>query len=276
MLNVSRKGLGRRMVSLSHVVTWQLGMYFPKAIPLVFVVGFPKSGTTWACQLAAGYLQLPFPRLSLLPVGFPAVVHGHELVDQRYPYCIYVMRDGRDAMTSLYYHIRRILLQGNRRWLSSKYHSIFLDDDGPETLRRNFPRFLELQIHRPLGSRHSWGDHVRKSLEVKHAKLALFKYEDLLTDGAALLAREMAKLDGNEPNFGRAQFLVEDYSFSRRSGRKPSSEDKNSFLRKGVSGDWRNHFNREAGQIFDRFCGDSLVTAGYEQDHSWVDTLPTS
>ena len=53
----------------SHHVTWFLGTRFPKSIPLVFVLGYPKSGTTWACQLAADYLQLPFPRYSLLPVG---------------------------------------------------------------------------------------------------------------------------------------------------------------------------------------------------------------
>lgn len=62
----------------SHHVTWFLGTRFTKAIPLVFVVGYPKSGTTWACQLVADYMQLPFPRYSLLPIGCPAVVHGHE------------------------------------------------------------------------------------------------------------------------------------------------------------------------------------------------------
>jgi len=251
-------------------------MRFPRAFPMVFVVGFPKSGTTWACQLIGGYLQLPFPKLSLVPACFPAVVHGHELVDKRYPYCAYVMRDGRDAMTSLFYHIRRHLLQGQRLPISRKYNSIFLEGDDLQTVRNNFPRFLEIQLPRPLGSRHSWSEHVMSYLEADQPKLAGLKYEELLADGATVLAREMAKLDGNEPQFDRAQFLLEDFSFSRRSGRSPSTEDKSSFLRKGVAGDWRNHFTREAAQIFDHHCGEALLAAGYEKDRSWIDGLATS
>ena len=276
MLNVTRIGFSRRLVSLSHVLTWQLGMRFPNAIPLVFVVGFPKSGTTWLCQLAAGYLQLPFPRLSLLPVGFPAVVHGHELVDRRYPYCIYVMRDGRDAMTSLYYHVRRVLLRGERRWLPQKYHEVFLDSGDMEKVRKQFPRFLEIQMQRPLGARCSWAKHVQSFLQIEHPKLVMLKYEDMLTDGANVLARELSKLNGAEPDLQRAQFLMNDYSFTRLSGRKQNAEDKSSFLRKGVAGDWKSHFTREAGEIFDHHCGEALIAAGYEKDRNWLVGLSDS
>ncbi len=262
-------------MAVSHVITWQLGMRFPRAFPMVFVVGFPKSGTTWACQLIGGYLQLPFPKLSLAPACFPAVVHGHDLVDRRYPYCVYVMRDGRDAMTSLYYHIRRVLLR-EKRWLPRKHHAIFLEAHDSEAIRKAFPRFLEIQTHRPLGSRHSWAEHVKSYLEANQPNLVGLKYEDLIEDGATVLARELSKLDGNDPNLERAAFFLEDFSFSRQTGRSPSSEDKGSFLRKGVSGDWRNHFTREAAEIFDHYCGETLVAAGYEKDRRWIDGLPTS
>ena len=276
MLKVSRSALGRRVVAVSHLITWQLGKRFPKAVPLVFVVGYPKSGTTWACQLAAAYLRLPFPRSSLIPIGFPAVVHGHEIVEDAYPHCIYVMRDGRDVMTSLYYHIRRLLLGGERRFLPADQHSIYLDGDDPEIVRQNFPRFLETQMHRTIGCKRSWGSHVQSYLQGQRPQVACLKYEDLIAGNADALATQLAKLDGNEPSVERAQFILDDYSFAKTSGRKPNVEDKSSFMRKGIAGDWKNHFTREAGEVFDQHCGDALVSAGYATDRNWFHDLPTS
>ena len=213
MYSVDRTGIARHMVTLSHFITWGLGKRFKKAIPLVFVVGYPKSGTTWACQLAAGYLQLPFPRFPLFPVGFPAVVHGHELVHKDYPSCIYVMRDGRDVMTSLYYHIQRLVHRGGARRVPKSQWPIYLEGKDPESVRKNFPRFLETQIPKTIGCRHSWAYHVNSFLESTHPKLACLKYEDLLSDGARALAEEMSKLNGNEPEYERAQFVLEDFFF---------------------------------------------------------------
>ena len=53
----------RHLRTASHHVTWIIGTRAPKLVPLVFVVGYPKSGTTWAAQLVADYLQMPFPPL---------------------------------------------------------------------------------------------------------------------------------------------------------------------------------------------------------------------
>jgi hypothetical protein len=41
-------------------------------------------------------------------------------------------------------------------------------------------------------------------------------------------------------------------------------------MRKGVIGDWRNHFTEEACKVFDQFAGNELIRLGYEKDHSWV------
>lgn len=273
MFSVNRSFLTRRITAASHFVTWQLGRRCSKSVPLVYVVGYPKSGTTWACQIAASYLQLPFPRYSVLPVTFPAVVHGHELLDPRFPHSIYVMRDGRDVMTSLYYHLQRALRSGARRRIPKAEHSIYAEGIDQESVRRNFPRFLETQIKHTFGCRRSWAEHISSYLDHKHPRLPCLKYEELLLDGASALAREMAKLDGNEPNIERAEFIMADHSFARRAGRKPNQEDKTSFLRKGVIGDWRNYFNRESAEIFNHHCGDALIAAGYAPNRCWADNL---
>ncbi len=261
------------MMTLAHLATFRLGKWFPRAIPLVYVVGFPKSGTTWACQLVAAYLRLPFPRNPILPIGFPAVVHGHELVDRRYPYCVYIMRDGRDAMTSLYYHIRRGLLRGQRMKIPRNLRDVYLEGTDLESVRKNFPRFLENQFQRPVGTRAIWSKHVTSFLESDHPQLALLKYEELLTDGAEALAREMSKLSGEPPDVERAEFFIRDFSFAKSKKQEPDKQGKEGFLRKGVAGDWQNHFTRESAQIFDEYCGEALIAAGYESDRSWIDSL---
>jgi hypothetical protein len=58
----------------------------------------------------------------------------------------------------------------------------------------------------------------------------------------------------------------------RQSGRKPGEVKINSFLRKGVVGDWQNHFSQEACEIFNHFAGNELIILGYENDTTWVNS----
>ena len=58
---------------------------------------------------------------------------------------------------------------------------------------------------------------------------------------------------------------------ARQTGRAPGAEDRGSFIRKGVAGDWVNHFTRETAELFDELAGDALVALGYESDRGWAD-----
>ena len=42
------------------------------------------------------------------------------------------------------------------------------------------------------------------------------------------------------------------------------------FFRKGVSGDWANHFTSQNRKDFSRITGNTLIRFGYEQDSSWA------
>lgn len=53
-------------------------------------------------------------------------------------------------------------------------------------------------------------------------------------------------------------------------GRKAGDEKKNSFLRKGVVGDWRSSFNHDSNQMFAHYAGEQLIKLGYEPDLKWV------
>lgn len=252
----------------SHFTTFWLGARIPDGFPLVFVVGYPKSGTTWMCQVVADYLQLPFPKGSILPVGCPAVVHGHETVWPSYRRGVYSMRDGRDVMASLYFHISRRVPKGaSGARLRRKY---FGGAEDLENSRKNFAAFIEVQMKRPFASRANWGDHVSTFYDRALPQMALLRYEELLADGPTALKAVVRTLTGEEPDEERIRWAIDKFSFARQSGRKSGAEDRTTFLRKGKAGDWTNHFTREAAEIFDRYCGESLVRAGYAMDRSWA------
>jgi len=264
----------RLMRAVSHKATWWLGKNFPDLAPLVFVVGCPKSGTTWVCQLLADYLQMPFPRGSVLPIGCPAVVHGHDTVRPTDRHAAYVVRDGRDVMSSLYFHLTRHIPEGDRPRLTRREKKMFPGMVNKADVQTNFPRFIEQQMRDPFASKHHWGEHVERSLAQLRPGVAVVRYEQLLVDGAGELTRALETITGDEADPERVGWTVEKFSFARQSGRTAGKENRSSFLRKGTSGDWRNHFSRESAEIFDRYCGEALIAAGYEQDRQWVQDVP--
>ena len=143
----------RRLIQAAHHATWFLGTRFPNTVQLVFVLGFPKSGTTWACQLVADYMQLPFPRYSIMPVGCRAVVHGHEVAAPKYPEAVYIMRDGRDAMASLYFAKLSDIPEGDRPSMTRVQRRLFPGLVNKQDHDRNFPPFVERQLRHPFGTR---------------------------------------------------------------------------------------------------------------------------
>ena len=52
-------------------------------------------------------------------------------------------------------------------------------------------------------------------------------------------------------------------------GRKRGQEDVASHERKGIAGDWRNHFTPKVAAAFRSRYGSLLVATGYERDERW-------
>ena len=66
------------------------------------------------------------------------------------------------------------------------------------------------------------------------------------------------------------QRIVERRTFEQLTGRKRGQENRNSHLRKGVPGDWKNHLTDTHIAAFKRQYNDLVLKLGYETDPDWA------
>jgi len=158
-------------------------------------------------------------------------------------------------------------------------------------IRAVFPRAKLLVIYRDgrdvvvsdrfftvehLGKPFSFADAVerwRRDMEahLRYAeteRLYACSYEALLQDGPPVVARLLDHL-GLDHDPALVESMVERASFRFYAGRERGQEDRKRFYRKGIAGDWKNHFSADDRRIFKDVAGDMLVTLGYEKDLDW-------
>ena len=246
----------------------RLGMVhlLPGVVPLYVVNEFPKCGGTWVGQMLGRALDVPFPR-NRLPVLRPSIMHGHYLSPFGMMNTTVAWRDGRDVMVSWYHHClfpndryNSVLVELTRKDLA------FADY---EDVRGNLSTFIEYAFTRQRHPGFSWAQFVRRWHGRKEGVVHT-SYEALRQDTAGELVRISRELAGRDLDPERAREIADEFSFARQSGRKPGQENKSSFIRKGVVGDWRNQFGPEARAAFDRYAGEELILLGYERDHAWA------
>ena len=114
----------------------------------------------------------------------------------------------------------------------------------------------------------NWPDHVN-NWPGKDNVISV-KYEDLFNNGSETLQLIFDTISDKNVSNDRTDSVIDLYSFKNMTKRKAGEEDRSSFLRKGIAGDWKNHFNSEAVNIFDHYAGETLIKLGYEENHDWA------
>lgn len=227
----------------------------------IIVTEYPKSGGTWIVSLLGDCLGLAkrdiyvddkfklfdvhkhpwYQSESDLNLPPTCVIKSHELPNSPlidFPaQIIHVVRDGRDVIVSKYF-----------------YESEFCVKNGI------YPSF---DI--------AWGDYVKKTaLEWNNYILAWlgtdcpwFRYEDLLNDTFANLTKILHILHRPVPE-DRVRAVI-DANIPENTRRALSKAfSYNTFVRKAVAGDWKNHFTADDLSVFWKCAGESMRQLGYD------------
>lgn len=231
----------------------------------VFVLGYPKSGTNWCCNLLSACLDLPVYEFwkQRGPVLVPSILHLHRFATVPHR-TIYVVRDGRDIAVSYYFAYVRDLQLGFLPSLEASCPRPIT----AEHVRDNLPGFIRYLFASSRVSAIPYDRHLQRA---KRLGLFRVRYEDLLSGAETALKSILSFLKEERVSETKIRAAMDRHDFKQVTGREHGTEDGTDFMRKGIAGDWQNHFSAEAARAFQQFGGESLVEAGYEADDRWVE-----
>jgi hypothetical protein len=170
-----------------------------------------------------------------------------------------VIRDLRDTLVSGYFSLRVSHRRDSEEMVEdARRFSEMLDTVDVETgLRATMEQWLPTAA---ADIQKSWLD----------AGDPLVRYEDLLEHDVEIV--EPLLIDRCELPVSRhvLRAAIESARFEHLTGgRRRGDEDVTAHQRKGIAGDWRNHFSDDLKRDFKEQWGDLLIATGYEQDLNW-------
>jgi hypothetical protein len=249
---------------------WRYGLTraLARTLPLYIVNEYPRSGGTWLSQMLSRAMGVHFQRLGLVR-PFPSIIHTHYKSPFALRNVCILWRDGRDVLVSLYHYSyfsgdlhNGVVMDTTRRRLPLK---------DPKRVKENLPTFIEAVFEKKIApARFTWDEFVRSWVDRRGVVYA--RYEDLRSQPVTEVKR-ICSTFSKPVSTDRVAEAVEEFSFERVSGRRPGQENKHSFMRSGVVGDWRNYFTRESCQLFDKYAGNELITLNYEKNRNWADAF---
>jgi hypothetical protein len=246
--------------------------------PVLFIAGLPKSGTTWLAQLLSqlpGY-RLRWPvdadrcllnhdlceaSLAGLPWSGYSVVRTHTrptpsnltLIGRFNLRAVVMYRDPRDHCVSRYFHALHDPTHRHHRL----YNSITRAD--------GLSHSIELALEESIPWIEGW-------LTICASQPDRFQpilYRQLQSDPTATLARVLSFYDV-QLAAERVTAMVERVAAQTRFDLARNLRTKRGTARKGIVGDWRNHFSADHVRRFHAGAGAHLTRWGFEPDDAWA------
>ena len=271
---------------------------------MIVQVEYPKSGGTWVYKMLSYYLNIP--NLPLLKSGdggpvagdeadpemarregcdgknpFPGqkkfgfISQSHELPKNRYfspEYCTYfLVRDGRDVIVSYYFYQSRYIAIGKKITSVSFLRSLVAYWGRSLGGRQPYTRTIDMRGKEKLFDSYvsiratEWKCHVNSW---KDQGKPFFRYEDLLKDTTTVFKEILAFL-GAKIDADLVRETVSMMSFDNCRKLENGQAQNARFYRKGIKGDWKNHFTKKQKDIFKSVAGQTLIDLGYEKNLDW-------
>ncbi|XP_068098990.1 sulfotransferase 2B1-like [Hyperolius riggenbachi] len=239
----------------------------------VFNITYPKSGTNWMteilnlikhdgdptiCQTVPIYVRSPWLGTlrfmdQMRNLTRPRIISSHlpyhllaKSLSKSKAKVVYTIRNPKDVIVSLFYF--------------TKILSLFKANDDFQKCIDGF--FEGTDMHG------SWFDHIKGWMQMKgDRRFFCITYEELLKDHRGSVVR-LCEFLGKELTDAQIDSIVQHSSFSSMKDNKMSNwsllppevldHTKGSVLRKGVSGDWKNHFTVAQNEYFDKVYQENM------------------
>ena len=228
-----------------------------------FVVGHPSAGTNWLCNLVSGCLDIPvfFAWTEKLPPLDSKIFHVHRFMGGLLPSSrtIYMYRDGRDTMVSLFFKTANTPWMG--KWRDKFHQETGLVIDTAKIVDQ-LPAYIDWHFTKRQPGSMNWRDHISYSLLRRYKSVS---YEALKQDPHNVLRSVLSELGSSKLREDKISSVIQSNHLVNT-----KSENNNYQIRSGCSGEWRQYFTEEASKCFQKYAGKELVRLGYETDHSWV------
>ncbi len=243
----------------------------------VFIVSYPKSGTTWLAFLVANVIKgdadlvvnlrssvdyvsdvnrlyvkrrgmLQNTRVDYGKMPRPRFFKAHAHYDAELPKVVYVLRDPRDVMVS-YWHYDRLINAGRAPSLAA---------------------FVARDDHWPC----RWDAHVTGwLLEGQHPCMLVIRYEEMHQDAREVLRRvlDFAAVPYTSSEIERAvaasRFETMRSLEEQDGAAEEVADPKERFVRRGRVGGWRDELDPEIQRVLERKYGPVMEAVGYPPTH---------
>jgi hypothetical protein len=233
----------------------------------IILTEFPKSGGSWVVSMIGDSLNVPSRDIYVRPgfnlfdikkhpwyrnaeeLDFPrqSVIKSHELPDSPLidfdATYVHLVRDGRDVVVSKWFFDREFSLKNG---IITTFENDF-DDYIKETAGQ-------------------WSSYIRAWA---NRRVIFDYYEKFLESPEKRLGHLLKVMTGHEIDEGKLANTVRKYTKENFSASLDEAFRHNTFVRKGIQGDWRNHFSEKNISAFKEAAGDTLIFLGYESNNDW-------